>query len=241
MTFLFLSEIAITWCRDCRTENAFSGKIQDSTNTYEEYEKCWIIIVPRDNFIAITLNSFTSSYENDNIYVMISVAGTGEKYKFLSSDKNRNPVTALSNTTVIFHGNRYGNYYSMKFDLTYNIKTLECSNKDSFQCDDTVTSVQSMMVSKTVKNGSDELGVSAATVRSVILSKAIEGVKEFRERNAVNWLENNKHSLNGVRYAGTLCSSIPDVNHEERVQQSQWLQVETLRLLLVSIDRKLIL
>ncbi|GFT29808.1 hypothetical protein NPIL_90811, partial [Nephila pilipes] len=58
---------------------------------------------------------------DDSTYVMISVAG-GNKYTFFISDKNRNPVTALSNTTVTFLKSN-SNYNPSSFNLNYNIRT----------------------------------------------------------------------------------------------------------------------
>ncbi|GFT14343.1 hypothetical protein NPIL_192171 [Nephila pilipes] len=52
-------------CQICQFESALSGVIEHSANGYEN--KCWTIIVPRDNFIVLTLRSFSSYYSNDNM------------------------------------------------------------------------------------------------------------------------------------------------------------------------------
>ncbi|GFT89625.1 hypothetical protein NPIL_634631, partial [Nephila pilipes] len=47
-------------CQICQIESALSGEIEHSVDGHEN--KCWTIIVPRGNFIVLTLKRFSSYY-----------------------------------------------------------------------------------------------------------------------------------------------------------------------------------
>ncbi|GFQ98338.1 uncharacterized protein CG3556 [Trichonephila clavata] len=174
-------------CRDCQIETALSGKIEDSTYGYGKYEKCWTIVVPEQSLVVFSLDSFISNkvYYRDDCYVLITAVKTGDSYKFNVNDTSEDSVRTLSHTTVTFYRN-FQNYYSAKFTLTYYIKNMECTNEDSFQCDDNFCIPQSKVCDgvKDCKNGSDEIGCETGVL-------AIQGVKEARKR-AIDWMKRNR-------------------------------------------------
>lgn len=177
-------------CRDCQIETGLSGTIEDSAQGYGKYEKCWTIIVPEHSFVDLTLDKFTSEYNgnyyDDECYVQITAIKTGERYNFSVNDENEDSVRALSHTTVTFYNYFRYSYYNSKFAVTYNIKNMECSYQDSFQCNDNFCIPQSKVCDgvKDCKNGSDEIGCETGIL-------AIEGVKEARKK-AVDWMKRNR-------------------------------------------------
>ncbi|GFS59738.1 uncharacterized protein CG3556 [Nephila pilipes] len=146
--------------------------------------KCWTIYSSKRQFYCSNFERFSSyyAYNDDSTYVMISVEG-GDKYTFFTSDKNQNPVTALSNTTVTFYNSKYN---PSSFNLNYNIQNFECSYKDSFLCDRNFCIPRSKVCdgTKDCKDGSDEFGCETGIL-------TIERVKEAREK-AINWLKRNR-------------------------------------------------
>ncbi|GFV15163.1 uncharacterized protein CG3556 [Trichonephila clavipes] len=108
-----------------------------------------------------------------------------EDYKLNMNDTNEDSVRTLSHTTVTFYRN-FRDYYSAKFTLTYSIKNMECTNEESFQCDDNFCIPRSKVCDgvKDCKNGSDEIGCETGVL-------AIQGVKEARKK-AIDWMKRNR-------------------------------------------------
>ncbi|CAL1300219.1 unnamed protein product, partial [Larinioides sclopetarius] len=100
-------------------------------------------------------------------YVKINIAGTSDVYHFCISDSNTNPITAFDNVTITHYVST--NYYRYTgFTLEYAIKTIECLNRNSFECDnDTCVSEDRVCDGvKDCKNRADEIGCERVYQRS---------------------------------------------------------------------------
>ncbi|CAL1301396.1 unnamed protein product [Larinioides sclopetarius] len=118
-------------------------------------------------------------------YLKISIAGTSDVYQFCNSDTNRNPITAFDNVTVTHYVSAYNRIYT-SFTLEYTIKTIECLNRNSFECDNNTCVPEDRVCDgvKDCKNGADEVGCETGVL-------SIKGVPESREE-AVSWLKQKR-------------------------------------------------
>ncbi|KAF8763478.1 hypothetical protein HNY73_021662 [Argiope bruennichi] len=151
-------QICIIQCRDCEIQPHFSGKIFSNADDFSLQEKCWFVPVSQGHYIHLKLNSLISSAACEDGYVRIIITGTGDEYKFCSTDKTKNPITAFGNTTVIHLAQFLET--SSSFELEYSVKSIECINKNSFKCDDNSCISEEEVCDgvKDCKNGADEIG-----------------------------------------------------------------------------------
>ncbi|CAL1301198.1 unnamed protein product, partial [Larinioides sclopetarius] len=154
-------------CKSCTIEKNVNGTIAVGENTYSR-QKCWAIPVPFGHFIQLQLkNMYQSGASCQKENVKINIAGTSDVYQFCISDSNTNPITAFDNVTITHYVST--NYYRYTgFTLEYAIKTIECLNRNSFECDnDTCVSEDRVCDGvKDCKNRADEIGCERVYQRS---------------------------------------------------------------------------
>ncbi|CAL1302011.1 unnamed protein product [Larinioides sclopetarius] len=172
-------------CQSCTIEKNVKGTIAVGESTSSR-QKCWTIPVPSSHFIHLQLkNMYKSGLLCHQEYLKISIAGTSDVYQFCNSDTNRNPITAFDNVTVTHYVSAYNAKYT-SFTLEYTIKTIECLNRNSFECDNNTCVPEDRVCDgvKDCKNGADEVGCETGVL-------SIKGVPESREE-AVSWLKQKR-------------------------------------------------
>ncbi|XP_055932918.1 uncharacterized protein LOC129962937 [Argiope bruennichi] len=191
-TFLFVLWGCQLYTIQCCTEKfGFSGQIYEWT--YYGYKRCWKISVPAGYFIRLQMVRMTSSLECEEDYVRINITGNSDELKLCSSGYYKNPITGFGNVTVTYSKQKDGSLTEIK--LTYLIRTVECLNTKSFQCDDNFC-ISEEKVCNGVKdciNGNDESGCETGlqTIKEVpaVKNNAISCLKQKR---SVFWGWKNK-------------------------------------------------
>ncbi|GIY47663.1 hypothetical protein CDAR_605583 [Caerostris darwini] len=192
---VFFGCFLLVFGKNCHIENTLSGQIFDGTSR-GGYEKCWMILVPAGKFIHLNIIDIHSQRTCDKAYLKISVMETPEQYILCSKDRNKNPIIALKNVTIshiTLHSVWYDENISPSFNLSFNIKDLECISKDHFKCNENSCITRSKVCDgrKDCENGADEIGCETGIL-------AVKGITEARQK-AISWLKKKRSSSWGWR------------------------------------------
>lgn len=171
----------------CENLTSYRGNITDTTGYVITYSKCWTIQVPVGGYVLVQIGKIITWHTCAQSYIEVTVSSTGERYKFCSSDVNKNPILASSDVTIT-HKIAGISYYQSSFDLTYAIRSEVCKQKGSFECDDYLCIPESKICDGEVdcKNGNDEL-----KTKCEIKIRNITGVEGALEKG-INWLKSYK-------------------------------------------------
>ncbi|XP_055939070.1 cobalamin binding intrinsic factor-like isoform X2 [Argiope bruennichi] len=107
-------------CQSCEQKSDFSSLV----GVWTRYpgRRCWVILVPTNSYIHLWISKMESEITCDEDYLRVNITGTSDEYKFCSSDRYKNPITAFSNVTVT-HEIKPKDGVLTTFTLKYIIKT----------------------------------------------------------------------------------------------------------------------